>query len=72
MLVIDLRHSPAIDATVIVMLLQVHRELVCADGHLLVRGAVTRVRRMLALARVDHVLDVEGSAWHRSITDAGS
>lgn len=41
LLVIDLRHSPAIDASAIVMLLQVHRELVCADGHLLMRGAVS-------------------------------
>jgi hypothetical protein len=36
--------------------------MVCADGRLLVRGAAPRVRRMLGLARVDRVLDIEDSA----------
>lgn len=58
-LVVDLHHCPSIDAGAIVVLLQVHRQLVCADGWLTLRGPVSRVRRMLALARVDHVLDIE-------------
>ena len=62
LLVIDLHNSPGIDASAVVMLLQTHRSMVCADGRLLVRGASPRVRRMLSLARVDRVLDVEDHA----------
>lgn len=58
-LILDLRHSPWIDAAAIVMLLQVHRELIRADARLTLRAPVARVRRMLGLARVDHVLEVE-------------
>jgi anti-anti-sigma factor len=58
-LVLDLRHSPRIDAAAIVMLLQLHRELLRADAQLTLRAPVARVRRMLGLARVDHVLEVE-------------
>ncbi|GAA3347068.1 hypothetical protein GCM10020358_60460 [Amorphoplanes nipponensis] len=59
LLVVDLSGSPRIDASAIVMLLQTHRAMVCADGRLLLRGASAQVRRMLGLARVDRVLDVE-------------
>ncbi|MEU8230469.1 STAS domain-containing protein [Actinoplanes sp. NPDC048967] len=62
LLVIDLHDSPSIDASAVVMLLQTHRSMVCADGRLLVRGAAPRVRRMLGLARVDRVLDIEDRA----------
>lgn len=58
-LVVDLSQSPSIDASAIVLLLQVHRRLVCADAQLTLRAPVPRVRRMLALARVDRVLDVQ-------------
>ncbi|GAA0805671.1 STAS domain-containing protein [Spirilliplanes yamanashiensis] len=58
-LVVDLADSPSIDAEAIVLLLQVHRRMVCADGRLTLRAPVPRVRRMLGLARVDHVLEVE-------------
>jgi anti-anti-sigma regulatory factor len=58
-LILDLRHSPRIDAAAIVMLLQLHRELIRADARLTLRAPVARVRRMLGLARVDHVLEVE-------------
>jgi anti-anti-sigma factor len=60
-LVVDLRHSPRIDAAAIVLLLQLHREMLRADGQLTLRAPVERVRRMLGLARVDHVLEVEES-----------
>jgi anti-anti-sigma factor len=59
LLVIDLGKSPRIEASAIVMLLQTHRSMVCADGRLLLRGPAPRVRRMLSLARVDRVLDIE-------------
>jgi anti-anti-sigma factor len=62
LLVIDLHDSPGIDASAVVMLLQTHRSMVCADGRLVVRGASPRVRRMLSLARVDQVLDIEDHA----------
>ncbi|BCJ48656.1 hypothetical protein Asp14428_01310 [Actinoplanes sp. NBRC 14428] len=58
-LVIDLRSSPRIDAAAIVLLLQLHREMIRADARLTLRAPVARVRRMLGLARVDHVLEVE-------------
>lgn len=58
-LVLDLRHSPRIDAAAIVMLVQLHREMIRADARLTLRAPVARVRRMLGLARVDHVLEVE-------------
>lgn len=61
-LVVDLCQCPSIDAAAIVLLLQVHRRLVCADGQLTLRGPVPRVRRMLSLAQVDHVLDVQPRA----------
>jgi anti-anti-sigma regulatory factor len=61
LLVIDLSRSPRIDASAIVMLLQAHRTMVCADGRLLVRGPVPAVRRMLSLARVDRALDIESA-----------
>jgi anti-anti-sigma factor len=58
-LVVDLRRSPRIDAAAIVVLLQLHREMMRIDGRLTLRGPVARVRRTLGLARVDHVLEVE-------------
>ena len=58
-LVIDLRNAPSIDAAAIVLLLQIHRQMVCADGRLILRAPTARVRTMLRLARVDQVLEVE-------------
>jgi anti-anti-sigma factor len=58
-LVVDLRRSPRINAAAIVVLLQLHRDMLRADGRLTLRAPVARVRRMLGLARVDHVLEVE-------------
>jgi anti-anti-sigma factor len=58
-LVVDLRRSPRIDAAAIGVLLSVHRQMLRADGRLLLRAPVDRVRRVLGLARVDHVLEVE-------------
>ncbi len=58
-LVIDLRQAPSIDGAAVVVLLQTHRKMLRADGRLVLRAPVERVRRMLALARIDRVLDVE-------------
>ena len=58
-LILDLRHSPRIDAAAIAVLLHLHRELIGADARLTLRAPVARVRRLLGLARVDHVLEVE-------------
>ncbi|MFI5937731.1 STAS domain-containing protein [Actinoplanes sp. NPDC051494] len=58
-LVVDLRRSPRIDAAAIVVLLQLHAEMMRTDGKLTLLGPVARVRRVLGLARVDHVLEVE-------------
>ncbi|GAA3919363.1 hypothetical protein Aau02nite_29180 [Amorphoplanes auranticolor] len=58
-LIVDLRHSPRMDAAAIVLLLQLHRELIRADARLTLRAPVAQVRRMPGPARVDHVLEVE-------------
>ena len=62
-LTVDLRHSPRVDAAAIVMLLQTHRAMVCADGRLTLREPAGKVRRMLSLARVDQVLEIEEPDW---------
>lgn len=58
-LVIDLADCPRIDAAAIVMLLQVHRQMLCADAQLILRCPTPRVRRMLELAHIDRVFDIE-------------
>ena len=57
--VVDLTHCPSLDAAAVVHLLQAHRTLMRADGRLLLRRPPDKVRRILKLARVDHVLTVE-------------
>jgi anti-anti-sigma factor len=58
-LVVDLGGCPRIDAAAIVVLLQVHRKLICADAQLVLRDPVPRVERMLKLSHVDRVFDIE-------------
>jgi anti-anti-sigma factor len=60
-LVIDLAGCPRIDAAAIVLLLQVHRELICVDAQLILRDPPPRVCRMLNLAHVDRVFDIEAA-----------
>ncbi|HEX5995810.1 MAG TPA: STAS domain-containing protein [Jiangellales bacterium] len=57
-LVVDLAACPHIDAAGIGMLLQVHRQAHQGDAQLILRSPSPRLRRNLALARVDHVLHV--------------
>ena len=66
-LVIDLTASPRIDAAAIVLLLQVHRRQVCVDGRLILRGPVPLVRRMLSLARIDRVFDIDDTGAQATI-----
>jgi anti-anti-sigma factor len=61
-LVLDLRGVARIDETALVMLLQVHRGVIRTDGRLILRGPTPAVRRMLALGRIDRVLEIEDSA----------
>ena len=58
-LVVDLSGCPTLDAGAVVLLLRMHRLMMRADGKLLLRRPTDRVRRILALARVDHVLEIE-------------
>jgi anti-anti-sigma factor len=58
-LTVDLSGCPQIGAAAIEMLLRVHRALLTAGGRLTLRSPGERVRRTLALARVDQVLHVE-------------
>lgn len=60
--VVDLTHCPSLDAAAVVHLLQAHRTLMRSDGRLLLRRPPERVRRILELARVGHVLDIEQPA----------
>lgn len=61
-LVVDLTHTPSLDAAAIVVLLAAHRAMVQSGGRLVLRGPVARVRRILRLARVDQVFDVAEAA----------
>jgi anti-anti-sigma factor len=62
-LVVDLAGCPRVDAAAIAALLSAHRVMIRSGGHLLLRSLQPSVRRMLTLARVDNVLQVEtGSA----------
>jgi anti-anti-sigma factor len=58
-LVVDLAACPRMDAAAIVALLRVHKQMMRAGGALLLRTPPARVRRMLTLARVEQVLEVE-------------
>lgn len=57
-LVVDLAGCPYLDAAGICMLLQVHRQARQRGAQLILRAPTPRLRRNLALARVDHVLQV--------------
>jgi anti-anti-sigma regulatory factor len=54
--VVDLAECSGIDAAAIDMLLEVHRELSRAGSQLTLRAPTPRLRRILGIARVDHVL----------------
>ncbi|MCA2219034.1 STAS domain-containing protein [Jidongwangia harbinensis] len=58
-LVVDLAGCPRVDAAAIAALLSAHRAMVRAGGNLLLRSPGPAVLRMLMLARVDNVLQVE-------------
>ena len=58
-LVIDLRESPRIDPAAVVLLLQVHRELIRADRELRLRAPAPGVREMLSVSRADQVLEID-------------
>lgn len=58
-LVVDLGASPLVDAAAIAVLLQAHRAMVHIDGRLILRRPAERVRRILRLARLDQVFEVE-------------
>ena len=55
-LVVDLAECSGIDAAAIGMLLDVHRELSRVGSQLTLRAPTPRLRRILSIARVDHVL----------------
>ncbi|GIF01251.1 STAS domain-containing protein [Paractinoplanes rishiriensis] len=62
-LTVDLRDSPLIDATAIGVLLCAHRQMISDGGRMELCGPSARVRRILRLARLDHVFEiVEGQA----------
>lgn len=55
-LVADLADCPVLDAAGIDLLVATHRSIWGAGGRLTLRGMSPRLSRLLALARVDHVL----------------
>jgi anti-anti-sigma factor len=68
-LVVDLAECSGIDAAAIGMLLDTHRELARAGSQLTLRAPTPRLRRLLGIARVDHVLHTvpgpAGGSTHR-------
>jgi anti-anti-sigma factor len=58
-LVVDMQDSPLVDAAAIAVLLCAHRAMVHTGGRLILRRPVSRVRRILQIARLDQVFDVE-------------
>jgi anti-anti-sigma factor len=58
-LIIDLRRTQRVDAAAITVLLQTHRATMHTGGRLVLRGPAEPVRRILRLARVDQVFDIE-------------
>ena len=60
-LIVDLRASPVLDAAAIAILLRAHRTMTHAGGRLTLRGPSSRVRRILSLARLDQVFDIESA-----------
>jgi ABC-type transporter Mla MlaB component len=61
-LVLDLSRAETVDADGILLLLQLHRRLIAADGRLIIRSPTVRVRRLFHLARVAGVLAVDTDA----------
>ena len=61
-LIVDLEHCLGLDAAAIMTLLQTHRTIVAAGGHLTLRHPSAKVRRMLVLARVEQVFDIQDGA----------
>ncbi|WP_433616488.1 STAS domain-containing protein [Dactylosporangium sp. CA-139114] len=55
-MVVDLAACPRVDATGIDLLVSVHRTVWGSGGRLTLRGMSSRLYRLLALARVDRVL----------------
>jgi anti-anti-sigma factor len=54
--VVDLTDCPFVDAATVGVFLDVHRQAWRAGGRLVLRSPSARLRRILHLARVDHVL----------------
>ena len=61
-LVIDLKASPLVDAAGIAVLLQTHRTMIHAGGHMVLRRPTERTRRIMRLSRLDQVFEVEESS----------
>jgi anti-anti-sigma factor len=61
-LVVDLGACPLVDAEAIGVLLRAHRAMIHTGGRLTLRRPTTRVRRMLTLARLDQVFEIEEAA----------
>jgi anti-anti-sigma factor len=57
-LIVDLRHSPLVDAAAIAVLLSAHRKMISQDGRLVLSDPTDRVRRILRLARLEHVFEI--------------
>jgi len=68
-LIVDLHASPVVDAAAIAILLHAHRTMMHTGGRLTLRGPASRVQRILRLARLDHVFDVE-DAGPAEVVDA--
>jgi anti-anti-sigma factor len=68
-LVVDLAECSGIDAAAIGMLLDVHRELSRTGSQLTLRAPNPRLRRILGIARVDHVLHTVAGPAHGQVNE---
>lgn len=65
-LVLDVAHCDYVDATGIVFLIDLHRRSQRAGGILELWGPSARLRRLLEIARVHHVLQIKPRPAHHS------
>jgi anti-anti-sigma factor len=67
-LVIDLQRSALVDAAAIAVLLQAHRSIAQTGGSLALRAPNDRVQRILRLARLAQVFEIEDARQTRAGT----
>lgn len=68
-IVVDLSECEMLDAVALDVLLDTHRRMWSAGGHLTLRAPSARLQRLLSLARVDHVFHITHARAPQRPTD---